>query len=228
MVDGVFFINHALSVNQLSVYDDDKRFEQTLETIESIDKYCPDNAKFMFDSSPNIPKAQYFDELNKRKVNILYCGQEPAIKHYSDRGARSVAECISFGMFLDWYKENSVESKRIYKISGRYKINDNFVLNDSSYKDAFVFSTALDSWMDKKKQTESDVDKLYRLRFWHMDASCLNTFHEKMKSIFNDCAKYNIDVEHSYYKNLHTEKVVEVDKIGVCGNIAPTGEYIDE
>ena len=82
--------------------------------------------------------------------------------------------------------------------------------------------------MDKKKQTESDVDKLYRLRFWHMDASCLNTFHEKMKSIFNDCAKYNIDVEHSYYKNLHTEKVVEVDKIGVCGNIAPTGEYIDE
>jgi len=228
MVDGVFFINHALSVNQLSVYDDEKRFEQTIETIESIDKYCPSNEKFMFDASPNAPKTEYFDELNKLKVNILYCGQEPAVKHFSDRGARSVAECISFGIFLDWYKENKVESKRIYKISGRYKVNDNFVLDHPLYKDSFVFSTALDSWMPKNKQIESGVEKLYRLRFWHMDASCLETFHNKMKDIFNDCAKYNIDVEHSYYKNLHKEKVFEVDKIGVCGNIAPTGEYIDE
>jgi hypothetical protein len=27
---------------------------------------------------------------------------------------------------------------------------------------------------------------------------------------------------------LHTYKTVELDKIGVCGNIAPSGEYIDE
>jgi hypothetical protein len=228
MIDGVFFINHALSVNQLSVYNDEQRFQQTIETINSIDKYCPSNKKFMFDSSPNIPKDEYTKHLNSMGVNILYVGQEPAIKNYSNAGARSLAECIAFNIFLDWFKENKIDSKRIYKLSGRYQINDNFVLNDESHKDAFVFANALDSWMSKSQQEQSGADKLYRLRFWHMDSNCFDIFHGKMKLIFNDCANFGIDVEHSYYKNLNMHKVVEVEKIGLSGHIAPTGEYVNE
>jgi hypothetical protein len=228
MNDGVFFINHALSVNQLSVYNDEQRFEQTLGTVESIDKYCPNNVKFIFDSSPNIPKDEYLQELNRRGVSVLYVGQEPSIKKFSDMGQRSVAESIAFNIFLKWFKEQKIESKRIYKLSGRYRINENFVLNDESHKDAFVFATALDSWMSKEQQKISGANKLYRLRFWHMDYSCLNTFCLMMPTISEDCMKYGIDVEHSYYKHLHMRHVVEVDKIGVSGNIAPTGEYINE
>ena len=228
MNDGVFFINHALSVNQLSVFDDRQRFLQTIETVNSIDKYCLNNVKYIFDSSPNVPKDEYLKKLNDMGVNVLYVGQQPAIKNYSNAGARSLAECIAFGIFLDWFKENKVESKRIYKLSGRYQINENFVLNDESHKDAFVFATALDSWMPKSQQESAGVDKLYRLRFWHMDSNCLDIFHSKMKLIFNDCSNFGIDVEHSYYKNLHMHKVVEVEKIGVSGHIAPTGEYINE
>jgi len=228
MNDGVFFINHALSINQLSVYNDEQRFQQTIETVKSIDKYCPNNVKYIFDSSPNVPKDEYLKTLNDMGVNVLYVGQQLAIKNYSNAGARSLAECIAFGIFLDWFKENKVESKRIYKLSGRYQINENFILNDESHKDAFVFATALDSWMPKSQQESAGVDKLYRLRFWHMDSNCFDTFHSKMKLIFNDCSNFGIDVEHSYYKNLHMHKIVEVEKIGVCGNIAPTGEYINE
>lgn len=228
MVDGVFFINHALSVNHLSVFDDRQRFQQTIETVNSIDKYCPNNVKYIFDSSPNVPKEEYLKQLNSMGVVILYVGQQPTIKNYSNAGARSLAECIAFGIFLDWFKENKVESKRIYKLSGRYQINENFVLNDDSYKDAFVFANALDSWMPKSQQESAGVNKLYRLRFWHMDSNCLDTFHNKMKLIFNDCSNFGIDVEHSYYKNLHMHKVVEVEKIGLSGHIAPTGEYVNE
>jgi len=228
MVDGVFFINHALSVNHLSVFDDRQRFQQTIETVNSIDKYCPNNVKYIFDSSPNVPKEEYLKQLNSMGVVILYVGQQPTIKNYSNAGARSLAECIAFGIFLDWFKENKVESKRIYKLSGRYQINENFVLNDDSYKDAFVFANALDSWMPKSQQESAGVNKLYRLRFWHMDSNCLDNFHSKMKLIFNDCSNFGIDVEHSYYKNLHMHKVVEVEKIGLSGHIAPTGEYVNE
>lgn len=228
MVDGVFFINHALSVNKLSVFSDEQRFHQTIETVKSIDKYCPNNVKYIFDSSPNVPKDEYLKTLNDMGVNILYVGQQPAIKNYSNAGARSLAECIAFGIFLDWFSENKVESKRIYKLSGRYQINENFVLNDETHKDAFVFATALDSWMPKSQQESAGVDKLYRLRFWHMDSNCFDIFHSKMKLIFNDCSNFGIDVEHSYYKNLHMHKVVEVEKIGLSGHIAPTGEYVNE
>jgi hypothetical protein len=228
MIDGIFFINHALSVKQLSVYNDEQRFEQTLGTIDSIDKYCPSNLKFIFDSSPNIPKEEYLRELNNRGVVVLYVGQEPNIKKHSEMGQRSVAESIAFNIFLGWFKEQKLESKRIYKLSGRYQINENFVLNDPKHKDAFVFASAFDSWMSPDQQRISGANKLYRLRFWHMDYSCLNTFSLMMPVIAEDCKKYGIDVEHSYYKHLNMRHVVEVDKIGVSGNIAPTGEYINE
>ena len=127
-------------------------------------------------------------------------------------------------MFIDWFKQQNIQSKRIYKLSGRYRLTDNFVLEDPSYKDSFVFAESLDTWMPKS----AIVDKLYRLRLWHMDYSLLNDFRKELQNIFHDCQSYNIDVEHSYYKNLKIYNRVEVKKIGVCGNIAPNGEYIDE
>lgn len=228
MVDGVFFINHALSVNQLSVFNDEERFKQTIDTVKSIDKYCPNNVKYIFDSSPNFPKQEYLNELHNMGVDIVYTGQDEHIKNFSNMGQRSLAECLSFISFLNWFKDHGAKGKRIYKISGRYQLNENFVVNDERYENAFVFSNALDSWLNHDHQSHAGVNKLYRLRLWHMDYNCLETFFNKLPKIFEDCQKYGIDVEHSYYKNLHNEKVVEVEKIGLCGHIAPTGEFVNE
>ena len=40
--------------------------------------------------------------------------------------------------------------------------------------------------------------------------------------------KYNIDVEHSYYKNLNKYKWITINPIGIEGVIAPTGAIINE
>lgn len=228
MLDGIFFINHALKVDQLSVFSEEERFKQTLETISTIDNKCPNNLKFMFDSSPIRPNHEYLSELSDRGVNILSCGYDPNIKSFSDAGLRSLSECLSFMIFIDWFKKQNIQSKRIYKLSGRYRLTDNFVLDDPSYKDAFVFSESLPSWMTKERVQQTKADRLFRLRLWHMDFSMLDIFQEKLPIIFNDCRYDGIDVEHSYYKNLRLYNKVEVKQIGVCGNIAPSGEFIDE
>ena len=228
MYDAIFFVNHALKVNQLSVYNEEERFNQTIETLNSIDKYCPNNQVFIFDSSPERPNVEYFQELSDRGAIVFYTGDEPDVKKFSQLGQRSIAECITFMYFLSWFKQQNFQSKRIYKLSGRYRLNDNFVVDDERFKNSFVFSTALDSWMPKNKQEATGVDKLYRLRLWHMDYNVLDTFQLNLSKILQDCSTYGIDVEHSYYKNLHTYKTIELDKIGVCGNIAPSGDYIDE
>lgn len=227
MYDAIFFVNHALKVNQLSVYSEAERFNQTIETLDSIDKYCPNNKVFIFDSSPERPNVEYFQKLSDRGAIIFYTGDEPDVKRFSQLGQRSIAECITFMYFLSWFKQQDFKSKRIYKLSGRYRLNDNFIADDECFKDSFVFSKALDSWMPEHRKI-SIVDKLYRLRLWHMDYSLLDTFQLSLSKILQDCSTYGIDVEHSYYKNLHTYKTIELDKIGVCGNIAPSGDYIDE
>lgn len=228
MYDAIFFVNHALNAKQLSVYNQQERFEQTIETINSINKHCPNNQIFIFDSSPEMPDTSYLQELDNRGTIVFYTGNVPIINKHSNQGQRSIAECYSFMLFLDWFKDQNYRSKRIYKLSGRYRLTDDFVPDDESYKDAFVFSDALDSWMQPQVQQLAGVDKLLRVRLWHMDYALLDTFRNELPIILNDCIAYNIDVEHSYYKHLKKYKLIELTKIGVCGNIAPSGEYIDD
>ena len=49
--DVVFFINSAMNVTGRSLYSNDVRWEQTQETILSIDKYVPNNVKYIIDGS---------------------------------------------------------------------------------------------------------------------------------------------------------------------------------
>jgi hypothetical protein len=229
MYDGIFFINHALNVKQLSVFDNRQRFEQTLETLDSIDKHCPNNVKIIFDQSPYDVDESYLRTIGEWKNTwFLDMGKHQGVQLLSLNGQRSNAECYAFMGFLEWFKQQDFISKRIYKLSGRYTLTENFILDDPSYKNAFVFATALDSWMAKQIQDQAKVDKLFRLRLWHMDYSLLDTFDKELPNIFKDCADYGIDVEHSYYKHLHKYKTIEVDKIGVKGIIAPSGEHINE
>lgn len=232
MVDGVFFISSALNVKQLSVFSNDERFQQTLETIESIDKHCPSNMKFMFDTSYAEPNKDYVFELIGRGVNYVWVGSNPDVQRLSDAGHRSLAETVGFilmlNMFNDVRSKNNLDFKRFYKISGRYKLNDNFIKDREDFKDAFVYLPTVDSWMSKEHQEFAGVNKIFELRLWHMDANLLDIFSKEIYNILDEMSKCNIDVEHAYYKVLNKYKWTTVEPIGLEGAIAPTGEIINE
>jgi hypothetical protein len=228
MVDGVFFISSALNVKQLSVFNNDERFQQTVETIKSIDKYCPNNVKYIFDTSYDLPKSEYIATLGLMGVKFFFAGNHHDVKMLSESGQRSLAETLGFILFLNFFKQNQVEAKRIYKMSGRYKLNDNFVPFKEEFKDSFVFLPTVDSWMPKSHQEAAGVDRIFELRLWHMDYNLLDTFQVELYNIIDDMSKYGIDVEHSYYKNLNKYNWKTINPIGLEGAIAPTGEIINE
>jgi hypothetical protein len=232
MVDGVFFIGSALNVKQLSVFNNEERYLQTLDTIESIDKHCPSNMKFMFDTSYAEPNAEYVAKLMNLGVKYYWAGNHADVQRLSDMGQRSLAETIGFIMMLnafnDYRKTADIKFKRFYKISGRYKLNDNFVPDHEDYKDAYVFLPTVDSWMPKAHQESAGVDRIFELRLWHMDANLLDTFSIEIYNIFDEMRKHNIDVEHAYYKVLSKYNWKTVKPIGLEGVLAPTGVIINE
>ena len=232
MVDGLFFIGSALNVKQLSVFNNDERFQQTLETIESIDKYCPSNMKVMFDTSYSEPNPEYVRELMARGVKYYWTGINGDVQRLSDAGQRSLAETIGFIMVLnafDSYRKTAdIKFKRVYKISGRYKLNEHFVADREDFKDSFVFLPTVDSWMPKQHQEAAGVDRIFELRLWHMDANLLDTFFKEIYNILDEMAKNNIDVEHAYYKVLSKYNWTTVKPIGLEGVLAPTGVIINE
>ena len=150
------------------------------------------------------------------------------VRQLSEDGQRSLAETLGFILFLAQFRQNPVKAKRIYKISGRYEINENFVPYKKEFDDSFVFLPTVNSWMTKTHQDLAGVDRIFELRLWHMDYNLLDTFISEMYNILDDMVKYNIDVEHSYYKNLSKYKWTTINPIGLQGVIAPTGEIINE
>jgi len=229
----IWIINSAVSpARGLSVFDEPTRVVQTIKTLDSIDKYCPNDHKFIFDSSPSEPDRKLLSYIvDRENTTFVYLGQLPEVKKFSLSGQRSKAETISFNAFLNWFAkyEHDLETpKRIYKLSGRYELTDDFVPYDPSYDGSFVFASSEESWMSKDKIDSSGASKLFKLRLWHMDYSLLDTFHQSLNKIYTDCEEHGIDIEHSYWKNLHNHPVVEVDKIGVKGLIGPNGAAVED
>jgi hypothetical protein len=229
MVDGLFFISSALNVKQLSIFNNDERYEQTVNTLKSIDNACPNNVKFIFDTSYSPPKDEYVQKLCDMGAIFMWTGANELVREMSDKGQRSLAETFGFTIALDYLKKSmNLEFKRFYKVSGRYKLNSNFILDREDFKDSFVFLPTVNSWMSLEQQHRAGVDKIFELRLWHMDSSLLDTFIGELPNIIGEMATHGIDVEHSYYKNLSKYKFTTVDPIGLEGAIAPTGEIINE
>jgi hypothetical protein len=228
MNDAIFVISSALVCpNHLSIYSTEDRFNQTIETLNSIDKYMPNNQKILFDASSVEPESKYFDELVKRNTVVLFTGRDENVKKFSEAGVKSAAESISFMMSLNWIRESEIKTKRIYKISGRYQLTDIFVPG-LEHVGKYVFTVPTKTWMPKEQSDYIGVDHVYQSRLFHFDYDLLDQTIEKLKYVIRDCLTLPMDIEHAYYKYFNAFAPIEMEKIGLCGNLAPNGERIDE
>lgn len=228
MTDALFLISSALNITAAqSIYDEDARFQQTLDTIDSIDKYCPNNTKIIFDSSLKDLKPEHVQKLNEKGASIVYVGKSPDVIFVSENGLKSATECIALYLTLNLLRENNVQCKRIYKISGRYRLTENF-RPGYEHVNKYVFTKPTKTWMSEERIQQTGIDHVYQTRLFHFDRSLLDQFFSETVNLIKNCVELGVDIEHACYKNFKKYDPVELDIIGVCGNLAPNGEYINE
>ena len=226
--DGIFFISSCLQTKVKNKYSTEERFAHTLQTIDSIDKYCPSNLKIMHDSSVEMPDMAYFDLLGQKKVTIVQTGGNPNIVTLTNHQLTSAAELLSTIIMMNWFNNNvrkDVAALRAYKISGRYALNDDFILRDERFNDAFVHNMTVDSYMPEERRVQTGAYKAYGTRLVHWDYNLMDTYNDALPKMFQDCVELGIDAEHAYWKHLHTYKNVDLPKVGVEGWIAPLGIF---
>ena len=105
-----------------SVFTEQERFSQTMETIASIKQKLP-KAKIAFLECSNI--SPEFEHELKKQVDFY-------VNYYSNKKIleavtspyKGIGECYALRKFLEVYPLDNI--KRLYKISGRYRLNDNF------------------------------------------------------------------------------------------------------
>lgn len=124
-----------------SVYSPEERFQQTLQTIQSIRERAPE-AKILLVEASQLSndmtstlqeKVDYFLDLHENQDVCLACFETDR-KGWGE--AKKTIEAIKY------LKENNISFRRFFKISGRYFLNSFFSLDNFSM-DTFTFNKQL-------------------------------------------------------------------------------------
>lgn len=229
MIDCVFFVTSALRVNgKLSIYSDEERFQQTIKTVESIQKYCPSNSIHLIDASHENLSEDQLDIMSRMGVDVYKCSEKhDIIRDLAIKGHKSVCELAILKFFFQEYAPKREDCKRFYKLSGRYWLNDNFK-HSFEHENSFVFLKAVDSWMPQQIIQQTGMKKFYETRMYNLDSKIFDLYVKEIDNIIDTCIKYNVNIEHSIYHNLNKYNPIELEKVGVNGYISPSGEFKDD
>ena len=234
-MNDIFCIISAAGVDY-GVYSYQERIKQLIETINSVKKYKPNAFICLMEVSdtPIKPADAHTLALLVDRISLLHEHKfvKEILVHLDDkdtnRAARkTIGELIAFLEFLGWLKGQDMKFDRVFKISGRLKLNDNFLLNDySTFQNKVVAKKRW--WYDRYA---------YLIQLWSFDFDMLDTIF----NIFVEIWEYEIDtlsnyfrvdiVETTLYRYLNNYNIpVEVieGKIGVEGNFGQDGNIVYE
>ena len=208
-------INSFRSVIQL-----EKRYEQTLETIDSIRNKVPDSIIVLAESSPDPVPQEMLDFLVTKVDYLLKNSDNHDIIQLGKCGQQSPAEAYSVFITLDVIEKlNLPNIQRIFKVTGRGELTDDFHIedyNDPNLMGKYVFKRRVDSWMSKDLQ-------LVDTRIYSLCHSLISETKEMMRKMVNHCLGTGRDLEHCTFELMDKSKLMERDVMGFKCQISSTG-----
>lgn len=227
------------------IYKPAERIQQTLDTAKSAKKYIPGAVIILVDNSKidvqndNSPE---FEELIDLVDYYIDNSDDEDIKYFHNNianydigknamEAMGLMKALTYISGDDDMKAVIADADRIFKLSGRYQVTDKFDINkfnNENTQDKFVFKKAQPSWINPQ---DTGVNTLLQTRLWSFTPNLLldtmqlyKDIIETMVFLFNN-GKY-IDNEHAMSKFIPRDKLVELETVGLVGNIAPNGMMI--
>lgn len=240
----IVLLTSALYTNY-GIYNPQERIKQTLETARSAKKYIPGAVVILVDNSKIDVQNDDSAEMNELIDTVDYYidnSDDSEIKFFHntianyDIGKNSM-EALGIIKALTYISNDEdmmkevKDASRIFKLSGRYLVTDKFDIDkfdNANTKDRYVFKKAQPSWINP---ADTGVNTLLQTRLWSFTPSLLDdtikmysTIIDTMMELVNQ-GKY-IDNEHAMSKFIPRDKLVEIETVGLCGNIAPNGMMI--
>jgi hypothetical protein len=227
------------------IYKPQERIQQTLDTAKSAKKYIPGAVIILVDNSKvdvqNDTSAE-FEELIDLVDYYIDNSDDEDIKYFHNNVAnydigKNVMEAMGMMKALTYINSDSdmmkeiADADRIFKLSGRYQVTDKFDIakfDNANTKDKYVFKKSQPSWINPQ---DTGVTTLLQTRLWSFTPGLFTATIELYKNIIETMVqlvnenKY-IDNEHAMSKFIPKDRLVELETVGLQGNIAPNGMMI--
>lgn len=203
--------------NFRSVYTIDERYAQLIDTITSIRNNMPNVYIVLFDNS----------KLDEQKKNMLVnltniflnVNNNDTLNHFTDKTkykfmGELAQMCFMYDIFL---KNVKIKSKNFFKISGRYKLNDDFNFDNFDNEDNIF-----------KKNMNVIYEDYYYTSFYKLNCDIIPFFFQNLYMLFNNSHAYmkNDCNYENIVPNILKDKIKQIDTIGLTQIFGPF-KFID-
>jgi hypothetical protein len=252
----LFLVGSALKhfqEDKFSAYDEEQRFNQTLETIECIRKKVPGSYVVLFECSSRPIDEKQKDILKEKADLFLEFCEEPVLKQiYENLEKRP--ELIAYGKSLletrgllnTLYviKKHNLfsDSQRVFKLTGRYLLNDDFDIQDYQSKfleNKYIIKRYEYLPQEAENYDEKELENVYAYLYgakgmmitglWSFDRMLFNDAVEALEKAFKYMERMiqytaGTDVEHSLYRFINKRDIISVSNLGLTMVKGMSGE----
>jgi hypothetical protein len=252
----LFLIGSALKhfqESEFSAFTEQQRFEQTLETIECVREKSPTSYIVLFECSYTSISEEHKDILRNKCDLFLDFSDEPVLQAIYEN-IQKRPELITYGKSLletrgllntlYYIRKHNVfsDSQRVFKLTGRYLLNEYFDINDYKSKfleERYVIKRYEYLPQESENYDEKELENIYAYLYgaqgmmvtglWSFDRMLFNEIIESLEKAFIYMEKMlqytaGTDVEHSLYRFLNKKNVISIPNLGLTTIKGMSGE----
>ena len=234
----LFVLSSAIN-SKFGAFNPAQRLQQTLDSVASIRKYCPDADVCLVEMTGIQITDEQIETINNQVDYFFDCTRDPAvidIYNSTDNWdiVKNTTEVMCFTNTLNTMVETGVtkEYDRIFKMSGRYLLTENFdPVYYESVTDRIVVLERKHSQFPPAVTGGKQFQYMSRLWSWPADAT------EQVVDAYNDgfiamAQRYAdggyFDIEHMLFAYLPKDLVTEIPRVGLRGLLGPNGVAIED
>lgn len=240
----LFLVTSAIHTKH-GCFSTEQRLEQTISTLESI-KAADPNARILViecgaEASITDEESDKLKPYIEGLLNFNPDNQVQEIYRMADNNwdvAKNLTELVVFGKALDFIIRQQPETlndiDRVFKISGRYKLNENFNIQkhlDPQYHESYIFANRRQSQFPSIVTGGLTHQVMSRLWSWSPQKTAMVFFRYNLMIetfIGNMAQKKYTDIEHLLFRYFSGPYMVEIPLIGVEGFLGPNGTLVKD
>lgn len=215
--NNVFIITSTINTN-LGLISPENRFIQTIETIDSIRKKVLNSIIIMIENSSSPLHDEQYKLLSSKVDYFVDIGQRNICQTFNKNGIKGAGESYMLLVGLDIIKQQNILTKTIFKISGRYRLSEDFNIKR--------YDSILGKYCFKTRDKNESGNYFLHSRMWSCCGTLIDDMMNLIQNSLNTHLKENITIEEAIYKNIDLTKLIEFDTIHCEGYIAPWNKLI--
>ena len=222
----LFIVTSALNPN-MGIINRQDRLQQTIDGLKSLRERCPNAVILLAEGSPEKIEQEKIMQLQGLVDFVADFSADPDISQFAANGRKSEAENVLMLKIMFLLKQEPglmqlMQSvRRIYKLSARTIITENFDLEEHDHFGKYVFKKRMPTWLsDSRKEFAPD---LLITRMFSFCPSLIDDYIRICKMNINLVMQTGIDTEHAHFVNMNKDHLLELDTIHCQGIMAGTG-----